>query len=53
MNRADLAGVRLLVLDVDGVLTDGRLRYGPEGEQEKLFHVRGGQPWGGRCAGLS
>ena len=37
-----LARIRLLVLDVDGVLTDGRLRYGPEGEQEKLFHVRDG-----------
>ena len=37
-----LARIRLLVLDVDGVLTDGRLRYGPGGEQEKLFHVRDG-----------
>lgn len=32
----------MLVLDVDGVLTDGRLRYGPDGEHEKLFHVRDG-----------
>ena len=37
-----LAAIRLLVLDVDGVLTDGRLRYGPTGETEKLFHVRDG-----------
>jgi 3-deoxy-D-manno-octulosonate 8-phosphate phosphatase (KDO 8-P phosphatase) len=37
-----LADIRLLVLDVDGVLTDGRLRYGPRGETEKLFHVRDG-----------
>jgi len=37
-----LAAIRLLVLDVDGVLTDGRLRYGPAGETEKLFHVRDG-----------
>ncbi|HEV7433158.1 MAG TPA: HAD-IIIA family hydrolase [Steroidobacteraceae bacterium] len=37
-----LAAIRLLVLDVDGVLTDGRLRYGPDGEREKLFHVRDG-----------
>jgi 3-deoxy-D-manno-octulosonate 8-phosphate phosphatase (KDO 8-P phosphatase) len=37
-----LARIRLLVLDVDGVLTDGRLRYGPEGEQLKCFHVRDG-----------
>ena len=37
-----LAEIRLLVVDVDGVLTDGRLRYGPDGELEKLFHVRDG-----------
>ena len=37
-----LAAIRLLVLDVDGVLTDGRLHYGPEGERDKVFHVRDG-----------
>jgi 3-deoxy-D-manno-octulosonate 8-phosphate phosphatase (KDO 8-P phosphatase) len=37
-----LARVRLLVLDVDGVLTDGRLFYGPKGELLKAFHVRDG-----------
>jgi len=37
-----LAAIRLLVLDVDGVLTDGTLRYGPAGETEKMFHVRDG-----------
>jgi 3-deoxy-D-manno-octulosonate 8-phosphate phosphatase (KDO 8-P phosphatase) len=31
-----------LLLDVDGVLTDGRLVYGPGGEQDKVFHVRDG-----------
>lgn len=31
-----------LLLDVDGVLTDGRLVYSREGEQEKVFHVRDG-----------
>ncbi|HTT02045.1 MAG TPA: 3-deoxy-manno-octulosonate-8-phosphatase KdsC [Steroidobacteraceae bacterium] len=36
------AGVRLLVLDVDGVLTDGRLYFGPRGELLKAFHVRDG-----------
>ena len=36
------AGIRLLVLDVDGVLTDGRLWFGPEGEALKAFHVRDG-----------
>jgi 3-deoxy-D-manno-octulosonate 8-phosphate phosphatase (KDO 8-P phosphatase) len=39
---AALAAIRLLVLDVDGVLTDGRLRYGPDGERDKVFHVRDG-----------
>jgi 3-deoxy-D-manno-octulosonate 8-phosphate phosphatase (KDO 8-P phosphatase) len=34
--------VKLLVLDVDGVLTDGRLYYGPQGEMLKTFHVRDG-----------
>ncbi|MGB6449486.1 MAG: HAD-IIIA family hydrolase [Steroidobacteraceae bacterium] len=34
--------IRLLVLDVDGVLTDGRLHYGPRGELMKSFHVRDG-----------
>ncbi|MBI4611357.1 MAG: HAD hydrolase family protein [Candidatus Rokubacteria bacterium] len=34
--------VRLLVLDVDGVLTDGRLHYGPCGEEWTVFHVQDG-----------
>lgn len=37
-----LRRVQLLVLDVDGVLTDGRLHYGPKGEALKVFHVRDG-----------
>jgi 3-deoxy-D-manno-octulosonate 8-phosphate phosphatase (KDO 8-P phosphatase) len=36
------ADVALLVLDVDGVLTDGRLWYGADGESHKAFHVRDG-----------
>jgi 3-deoxy-D-manno-octulosonate 8-phosphate phosphatase (KDO 8-P phosphatase) len=34
--------VRLLVLDVDGVMTDGRLHITAQGEQTKVFHVRDG-----------
>jgi 3-deoxy-D-manno-octulosonate 8-phosphate phosphatase (KDO 8-P phosphatase) len=34
--------VGLLVLDVDGVLTDGRLHITADGEQTKVFHVRDG-----------
>ncbi len=34
--------IRLLVLDVDGVLTDGRLYFGPRGEVLKVFDVHDG-----------
>lgn len=34
--------VRLLALDVDGVLTDGRLYYDHTGHEMKAFHVRDG-----------
>ena len=34
--------IRLLVLDVDGVLTDGTLVYGPNGEEVKHFNVKDG-----------
>lgn len=37
-----LAGVRLLITDVDGVLTDGGLFYDAQGECLKRFHVRDG-----------
>jgi 3-deoxy-D-manno-octulosonate 8-phosphate phosphatase (KDO 8-P phosphatase) len=36
------ARIRLLVLDVDGVLTDGGLYYGPSGEDIKRFHAQDG-----------
>ncbi|MGH8197088.1 MAG: KdsC family phosphatase [Steroidobacteraceae bacterium] len=36
------ADVSLVVLDVDGVLTDGRLWYGPDGESWKAFDARDG-----------
>ncbi len=37
-----LAGIRLLVLDVDGVMTDGRLHYDAEGREAKVFHAHDG-----------
>lgn len=40
--RAAASRIRLLVLDVDGVLTDGSLRYDTEGRESKSFHVRDG-----------
>ena len=35
--------IDLLVLDVDGVMTDGRLVYDSRGTETKAFHVRDGQ----------
>jgi 3-deoxy-D-manno-octulosonate 8-phosphate phosphatase (KDO 8-P phosphatase) len=40
--RSVAAQIRLLVLDVDGVLTDGRLYYDANGHETKGFHVRDG-----------
>jgi 3-deoxy-D-manno-octulosonate 8-phosphate phosphatase (KDO 8-P phosphatase) len=37
-----LEPVRLLVLDVDGVLTDGSLSYSSQGEDRKVFSARDG-----------
>jgi 3-deoxy-D-manno-octulosonate 8-phosphate phosphatase (KDO 8-P phosphatase) len=39
---APLARIQLLVLDVDGVLTDGRLYFTARGETLKVFNVRDG-----------
>ncbi len=36
------AGLEWLLLDVDGVFTDGTLLYTANGEELKLFHVRDG-----------
>lgn len=36
------ARVRLVVFDVDGVMTNGQLILGPAGEELKIFHVRDG-----------
>ncbi|MBV9217502.1 MAG: HAD hydrolase family protein [Acidobacteria bacterium] len=35
--------VKLLIMDCDGVLTDGRLYFTERGEQMKVFFVRDGQ----------
>jgi 3-deoxy-D-manno-octulosonate 8-phosphate phosphatase (KDO 8-P phosphatase) len=39
---ARLDRVELLILDVDGVLTDGRLYFSADGESLKVFHVHDG-----------
>jgi 3-deoxy-D-manno-octulosonate 8-phosphate phosphatase (KDO 8-P phosphatase) len=42
--RVALAHIRLLVLDADGVLTDGAIYWSDRGEAGLAFHVRDG--WG-------
>lgn len=49
--------IELLLMDVDGVLTDGRIIYGDDGSEYKAFHVRDGtglKLWigAGRRAGI-
>ncbi len=41
--RKKAAQIRLLLLDVDGVLTDGRIIVDDRGVETKHFHVRDGQ----------
>lgn len=40
--RDKIKNLRLLVLDVDGVLTDGRLFFDDHGKEYKCFHARDG-----------
>jgi YrbI family 3-deoxy-D-manno-octulosonate 8-phosphate phosphatase len=40
--RLRAASLRWILTDVDGVLTDGRLRYTADGETMKIFHVKDG-----------
>ena len=39
---AKAKNLKLLILDVDGVLTDGRLFFDQEGNEYKCFHARDG-----------
>jgi len=36
------AAVKLMIFDVDGVLTDGSMQFGPDGEMMKTFNVHDG-----------
>lgn len=38
----DARHIRLLLLDVDGVLTDGTIILHPDGSESKAFHIRDG-----------
>ncbi len=42
VNREKLEDIKLLLLDVDGVLTDGKIVYTDSGEQIKAFDVKDG-----------
>lgn len=42
VSSADARGLKLMAFDVDGVLTDGRLYYGPDGEALKVFNTLDG-----------
>lgn len=39
---SDLAKIKLLLLDVDGVMTDGRITYDSDGVESKAFDVKDG-----------
>ena len=41
--RERASRVTLVLLDVDGVMTNGRLYMGPDGQESRAFHVRDGQ----------
>ena len=38
----DFAKIKLLLLDVDGVMTDGRIIYDNDGGETKAFDVKDG-----------
>ncbi|MFZ6646633.1 KdsC family phosphatase [Undibacterium sp. TJN25] len=43
MDSGKAAQLKLMIFDVDGILTDGSLHFGPEGEMMKTFNVLDGQ----------
>ncbi|MBN1276609.1 MAG: HAD hydrolase family protein [Deltaproteobacteria bacterium] len=43
MTERKAAGIKFLILDVDGVLTDGRIILNDRGEETKSFDVKDGQ----------
>ena len=42
LDREKATAIRLLALDVDGVLTDGRITYSASGEELKSFDIKDG-----------
>jgi len=43
MKKTNLENIKMLVLDVDGVLTDGRIIINSDGSEAKFFNVLDGQ----------
>ncbi len=41
-SSVDAQNLRLMAFDVDGVMTDGRLLFGPQGEELKVFNTLDG-----------
>lgn len=54
-SRSELAAIRLVLFDVDGVLTDGRIWFDRDGHEYKSFHVQdaAGIVYWHRSGGLS
>ena len=42
INEVDFSKISFILMDLDGVLTDGTLIYSPQGEVWKLFHAHDG-----------
>ena len=40
MTPGQALGIRLLALDVDGALTDGRITYSSAGDELKSFNIK-------------
>ena len=40
--RNKATNIKLLILDVDGVLTDGKIWYSSDGNEQKCFHTQDG-----------
>ncbi len=41
-NRERAKKIKMIIMDVDGTLTDGKLFVLPDGEELKSYHVRDG-----------
>jgi 3-deoxy-D-manno-octulosonate 8-phosphate phosphatase (KDO 8-P phosphatase) len=42
LSSIDAQNLRLMAFDVDGVMTDGRIYFSPEGEAIKVFNTLDG-----------